>query len=522
MHSDSSDSSHTKSNPDLDHLERSTAKKNKTSSWWSTQFPWDPKKFPFFYGWVIVFVGSIGIIMSIPGQTMGVSVFTEPLMAALDVSRFQLSLAYMIGTMASGFLMRRGGRALDRLGARKTGFLSSVALGLCLIYLATVDHIAGWVNLGWWMAMFLAVIGFLGIRFTGQGMLTMVSRAMISKWFERRRGLIMSISGVVVSFFFAVSPQGLGALVDRFGWRGAWLILAGIAIGVVGPIIWWAFRDNPEECGLRMDGESPAEMEMEFKGDQKEDEKSKEPNAAPATSSVKSMSQSESESQSESLPENSKPAKRPKAKRQPKFPLRREYEAREALRTLAFWAFNGVLALFGLIATAYTFHIDAVGLEMGLDTRTVRSVFLPMAFVGVSFNFLAGWMSDQFRLKWVMIQMCLGIIIGLAGMLAMPHPVAWWVWILGIGAAQGYYGVLVAVAWPRYFGRAHLGEISGVNMSSMVIASSLGPILFSLTKDYWGGSFKVGMWVCLILTVIFLALGFFVKNPQESEPDPDV
>jgi MFS family permease len=262
-----------------------------------------------------------------------------------------------------------------------------------------------------------------------------------------------------------------------------------------------------------MDGESPTGP-TDSTEDQKEAEKSKEPNAAPAKSSAKTMSQSES------LPEDLKPAKRPKAKRQPKFPLRREYEAREALRTLAFWAFNGVLALFGLIATAYTFHIDAVGLEMGLDTRTVRSVFLPMAFVGVSFNFLAGWMSDQFRLKWVMIQMCLGIIMGLAGMLAMPHPVAWWVWIIGIGAAQGYYGVLVAVAWPRYFGRAHLGEISGVNMSSMVIASSLGPILFSLTKDYWGGSFKVGMWVCLILTVIFLALGFFVKNPQESEPDP--
>ena len=34
------------------------------------------------------------------------------------------------------------------------------------------------------------------------------------------------------------------------------------------------------------------------------------------------------------------------------------------------------------------------------------------------------------------------------------------------------------VIFPRFYGRKHLGAISGVNMASMVIGSGLGPLLF--------------------------------------------
>ena len=46
-----------------------------------------PQEFPFFYGYVVLFIGSIGILASIPGQTIGVSVFTDPVKDALGLSR---------------------------------------------------------------------------------------------------------------------------------------------------------------------------------------------------------------------------------------------------------------------------------------------------------------------------------------------------------------------------------------------------------------------------------------------------
>ena len=39
--------------------------------------------FPVFYGWVIMVVGTIGVIMTGPGQTYGVSIFWEHIIKEL-------------------------------------------------------------------------------------------------------------------------------------------------------------------------------------------------------------------------------------------------------------------------------------------------------------------------------------------------------------------------------------------------------------------------------------------------------
>ena len=78
----------------------------KTGGIWGVRTPFAPSRFPFFYGWVIVFAATIGSIFSIPGQTMGFSVFTDVLIEELGLSRVQLSLAYCLGTEASGLTLQ--------------------------------------------------------------------------------------------------------------------------------------------------------------------------------------------------------------------------------------------------------------------------------------------------------------------------------------------------------------------------------------------------------------------------------
>jgi OFA family oxalate/formate antiporter-like MFS transporter len=76
--------------------------------------PFAPDRIPVFYGWIILAVGTIGIIMSLPGQTIGVSIFTESLLRDLEINRNSLSLAYLIGTVGSGLLITRAGKMYDR------------------------------------------------------------------------------------------------------------------------------------------------------------------------------------------------------------------------------------------------------------------------------------------------------------------------------------------------------------------------------------------------------------------------
>ena len=99
------------------------------SGFWGVRTPFAPSACPFFYGWVIVFAATLGTIASIPGQTMGFTVFTDVLMEELGLSRVELSLAYCLGTVASGLTLPWLGRVLDRWGERK------MAVALSLIHI---------------------------------------------------------------------------------------------------------------------------------------------------------------------------------------------------------------------------------------------------------------------------------------------------------------------------------------------------------------------------------------------------
>ena len=99
-------------------------------------FPFKPKKFPFFYGWMIALLATIGMISSIPGQTMGVGVFTEYLIKKTGLNRLEISLAYMTGTIISSLIVPFAGRVLDKLGARTMVIIAGLGLSLALLLLA--------------------------------------------------------------------------------------------------------------------------------------------------------------------------------------------------------------------------------------------------------------------------------------------------------------------------------------------------------------------------------------------------
>ena len=105
------------------------------------QKPFPVSKFPFFYGWVILAAGIIGVLMSIPGQTMGVSVFTESLLSDLEINRNNLSLAYLVGTMGSGLIITRAGKLYDRYGARIMAFIQAVKRTLVILMFSSVIFI---------------------------------------------------------------------------------------------------------------------------------------------------------------------------------------------------------------------------------------------------------------------------------------------------------------------------------------------------------------------------------------------
>jgi hypothetical protein len=278
--------------------------------WMRPDVPFRPDRVPFFYGWVVVGASVLGMVSSMPGQTAGVGPFTEDLLANLELSRVQLSIAYLGGTALSGLILPRIGRFFDRFGARLTGTLVEVAFGLSLFYMASCALIYQSLKPGDapapYLALPLVMLGFFLIRFLGQGVVAMTSRAMLGKWFNRKRGLASAIGGALTGVCFSAAPLGLYSVVHSLGWREAWMAMGLVLMLGVSTLCWLLYRDNPEECGLVMDGEAPP------------------------------------------------PA--PTGPTDPEFNIHKEFTAPEAIRTYPFWVFTAAFSLIGVFMTAVGFH----------------------------------------------------------------------------------------------------------------------------------------------------------------------
>ncbi|MGJ3251519.1 MAG: MFS transporter [Elainellaceae cyanobacterium] len=456
-------------------------------------YPLRPSQFSFFYGWIILIVCTIGIIMSIPGQTVGVSVFTDPLIQATGLSRLQLSNAYLIGTLSSGLLLPLGGRLLDRWGARAIAFISSLWLAATLCYLSLGDRLTVALTQllslesGSVIALILLITGFTSLRFSGQGMLTMVSRTTLGKWFDQRRGFVSGVSGIFVSFGFACAPLLLSMLIDGFGWRNAWFFLAALVGVGMGAIAWLFYRDNPEVCGLQMDGL--------IRNTQNQENAEAVPSSRPS-----------SKSEHDDANRRNSPLRR--------YSTPRDFTRSEALRTLAFWAVTLALSTQALTVTGITFHIVDIGTATGLSRTQTVAIFLPIAIFSTLTGYLIGIASDRTHLKVLFIGMMLFEATGIACAVNLGD-----IWfrglaVVGLGVSGGCFGTLSAVALPRYFGRSHLGAISGIQMMSMVIASALGPSLLAIFKDYFG-TYRIGLYVCAAMPIMLIIPLLMMQNPQE-------
>ncbi|MFY0626239.1 MAG: MFS transporter [Reichenbachiella sp.] len=436
--------------------------KQKFSNW-----PFHPKKWPFFYGWMIIISGTLGIIMSIPGQTMGVSTFTDSLIGALKMSRDDLTTSYLAGTIVSASLLTWVGKLYDKKGVRPIAMLSTVSMALVLVYLSQTDRIIYWLaetNDNRLLNIVMMFLGFFMLRFAGQGALTMVSRNMMMKWFEKRRGFAMGFSNVATAICFSMAPVFFEFLIKQNGWRGAWIVLAAIAgLGFTFYILVF-FRDDPENSDIAMDG-------------------------------------------------NYVPTKNEKTNL---FPVVKDYTLVEARGTFSFWLFTAMLAAQALYITGLTFNITSLFEVSGLSREEAVQIFIPSAVIAVIVTLSVSKLSDYIRLKYLLYVMGCGGMIALIGMIFLGD-ISWALYLLifGNGILMGLYSVVLSVTWPRYFGKTHLGAISGHSIMYIVVASAIGPKLFSEALSYHG-SYDAAGWACLIMYAIFTIAAVWANNPQEK------
>jgi len=427
----------------------------KFSSIFQANFPFSPLRFPFFYGWCIVIFTTLGMIASIPGQTMGVGVYTDFLIQNSHLTRMQISMAYMTGTILSSLLLPLAGRYYDLVGGRIMIVFAGIGMGISLLLFAeslTIIHLVHSLlpNISiFTIEILVLTVIFLLLRQFGQGIMAMVSRNTLAKWFERRRGIVSGISGIFVAFSFSGAPLFMNIIIQDYGYSGSMVLMAiilGFGMAFIG---WLFFRDNPEDCGLLMDGKKTTSLD---------------------TTNLF---------------------------HEPETTLK------EALRTYNFWIFCLGLCSAAVIVTGLTFHISSIGALAGLSRMEAYGLFLPISVISVISHFIAGWASDRMPLKYLLMILLAGLAVGSLGILNLESFWFRFMLIIGFGVQGGIWGCLTIVAWPRFYGRKHLGAISGAFMGAQVFASAIGPPIFGLSESL-NGDYSLAAWISIALNMLLL------------------
>ncbi|PXY17040.1 MFS transporter [Prauserella flavalba] len=160
----------------------------------------------------MIAAASIALALTAPGQTAAVSVFVDPIIHDLGVSRSAVSTAYLIGSLSGAFVMPFLGRLIDRYGPRRIMAAIALCFGTILIAATAASEITG------------MTAAFIGIRIGGQGALNLVATTTVAIYVHRRRGFAIGVASAVGTAGISLTPMLLERLVSDWGWRHVWIV----------------------------------------------------------------------------------------------------------------------------------------------------------------------------------------------------------------------------------------------------------------------------------------------------------
>ncbi len=296
----------------------------------------------FYYGWINVLVAALAMVATLPGRTQGLGLITEPLLKELHLGQVQYGVINLYATLLGAAFCLVCGPLIDRFGTRRVLTIVVFALGSAVLFMAHITTVRG------------LVITMTLTRGFGQSALSVVSMAIVGKWFVRRLPLAMGVYSLLLGIGFCIAFPGVGYAVIKSDWRTVWTWMGIALVAVVAPLGWLLVRRTPEAMGLTVDGNAPGGEPHPFV-------------------------------QTEPSP--------------PSFTFT------AALATPAFWVLALSGAMYGLLSSGILLFNESILRELGFANTMVPLVLAIITLTGLIANFGGGWLA----LSWPM-----GRLMGLA------------------------------------------------------------------------------------------------------------
>src|SRR2546430_429435 len=135
----------------------------------------------FYYGWANLAIAALAMVGTLPGRTQGLGLITEPLLADLRIDRVTYAAINLWATLIGAAFCLPCGRLIDRFGSRIVLTTIALALGFTVL------------GMSWTTGAITLCLAITLTRGLGQSALSVVSLALVGKWFARR--LYSAIAG---------------------------------------------------------------------------------------------------------------------------------------------------------------------------------------------------------------------------------------------------------------------------------------------------------------------------------------
>ena len=389
---------------------------------------------PVFFGWKVV---AVAFAIATFGWGLG---FYGPGIYLVELHRrhgwpislisFAITTYYILGAG----LVACVGDVFERFGPRRTVLVAVAALGIGVLALTQADR-------PWQLYVAFAVmtVGWAGMSIAAIS-------AIVAPWFERKRGLAVSLALNGASFGGVLLVPLWTFLIAALGFGPAALAMVGTMVGLLVPLVALVLHRGPEALGLLPDGAASRHIR--------------------------------------------------RAAERPAAPLDRQ----RLLRSPRFWTITapfalGLLAQVGFLTHQLAFlgeHLGTGGAALAVSLTTAAAI---VGRVGT------GFVVDRIDRRLASASNFGLQIIALSTMLGRPSILLLYtgcvLFGLGVGNMITFPSLIVQVEYPR----EHFNRVVSLTTAITQVTLAFGPGLLGWVRDRWG-SYSAAWIVCIACDVV--------------------
>jgi len=365
-------------------------------------------------------------------------------------SKTSLSAASAMQSAETAIIGPAMGWLIDRFGPQNMIRAGIITFGVGLMMFSQIETLAG-------LYASVLVIA-LGSSLSGYFPLNIA----LIHWFERKRARALSISGLGLAVGGILVPLVAWSM-QQFGWR-ATAFGSGVVMIAIGWPLARLFKRRPEDIGETLDGLPP-------------------------------------------------PAAGESTDLHPEAGTQREFTARQALRTSAFWllALGHGFALF--VVTAVNVHaINHMRQSLGYSVAQASLFIMIMTAFQVGGVLLGGAVGDRYSKRWMCAVCMLMHAVGLLMLTFATGPLMLTAFAVLHGLAWGVRGPFMQAIRADYFGRRSIGMILGLSSLIIAIGQIGGPMVAGVLGDATG-DYRAGFTVLALLAGAGSLLFAFARRP---------